>query len=303
MEMLLRAQFVLDRVHRAPRRAERKDLTEFARNDITPILQCSTCCALSRKSAEPDEEAYVEDEYDASAMEALLPRYVAAFRKKEAPYRTLLPPGATVLEVGPHFGAFLEVAREWGWQAQGVDIGKDTTEFVRAHGHTVHNATLEECAFQDAVFDGVFVWNCIEQIDDPRPTLAAARRVLRRGGLLVLRTPNALFYRECRRYLETKVDTELATAITRTLAYNNLLGWPYLNGYSDAHLDRLAQDFHRDRGLDADLLTVPFPDIEFDMVAEKEAAAAALRGWSALDRHAAAGELTGSWIEVCYRAA
>ena len=198
----MRAQFVLDRTEKTPPREERKDLTDFAHGASARILECQRCSILVRdERATQPTGVYTEDQYDASVMEHLLPRYVAAFRARETPYRALLPPGASVLEIGPHFGAFLQVATEWGWKPVGVDIGKDTTQFVQAHGYTTYNCPVEDCDFPDECFDGVFIWNCFEQIPEPGRTLAEVRRVLKPGGVLVIRTPNALFYRVSEHFL------------------------------------------------------------------------------------------------------
>lgn len=304
-ETALRTRFVLDRVEKTPPPEERKDLTDFAHGKPASILECRHCSVLLRAEEQTDPvETYVDDPYDTRVMEHLFPRYVEAFRAKEQPYRSLIRAGAEILEIGPHFGAFLEVATEWQWKPLGVDVGKDTTDFVNSKGFVVYNHPLEECKFPDAWFDGVFVWNCFEQIPDPHATLAEIHRVLKRNGLLVVRTPNALLYRVCEQFLRESPDSILADWIIKALGYNNLLAFPYLYGYSSRTLIELAapHGFECEGKLDTEIITLPFPELHHWVVEEHRAARAALEQWSELERLKATGDLTGPWIELFYRA-
>lgn len=305
LETLMRAQFVFDRVEKAPGPEERKDLTSFAHGAIAELAECPRCEILVRRERETEPvSTYVEDEYDDRVMSRLLPRYIEAFRAKERPYRSLLSNGANILEVGPHLGAFLEVAREWGWEATGVDVGKDTTRFVKSRGFTVHNCTLEDCALPDHSQDGVFVWNCFEQIPDAHSTLAEAHRILKPGGVLVLRMPNALFYRVCQQRLKASPAGDLSLWIIRALGYNNLLAFPYLYGYDSESLNGLAagHGFRCEVALNSELITLPFPQLQEWVVEENRAALALTHAWSELETLEAAGRITGPWMEVIYRA-
>ncbi|HJQ40943.1 MAG TPA: class I SAM-dependent methyltransferase [Thermoanaerobaculia bacterium] len=202
-----------------------RDLTVVLLGTPADILRCDACGILIRDHA-PDENAFRDDRYDTAVLQSLHAVHAAAFREKDA----LLPPGARIVEIGSYAGGFLTVARERGWTAIGVDIGRDTSRFTRALGFDVRSVPLEACGFDSESFDGVFVWNCFEQLPDPRGALAEAHRILRRSGILVLRVPDAAFYAECR---------SLAA-----LAYNGLLGWPHRFGFSAAALCRLAAE-HR----------------------------------------------------------
>jgi len=303
-ETLLRARFVADRVEKMPPQIERKDLTDFAHGRPASILQCKPCSLLIRAEQHNGAtERYQDDPNDPGVMEHLFPRYVEAFRRKETPYRSLLPEGAQILEIGSHFGAFLQVAAEWGWKGVGVDVGRDTSAFARAKGLEICQGSLQDCDFPSAHFDAVFVWNCFEQIEEPHVMLAETKRVLQPGGLLVLRTPNALFYRICEQFLARSPSGELATWVLRALAYNNLLAFPYLYGYQCRTLVGIAKmhGFQCAGRLNAEVITLAFP-VLFDWVLEElQATRAAMLGWSELLHFETMGALTGPWIEVFYR--
>lgn len=303
-ECRIRERFVQERLARPAAPSELKDLTEFFHQAKADILVCAECGLLVREEHEPrPAETYSEDEYDPALMERLYPQYLNAFRAKEKHYRAQLPGGARVVEIGSHYGAFLQTAGEWGWRAEGVDVGKDTSRFALAKGFAVHVAELAECRFPDAAFDGVFIWNCFEQIEDPGPTLAESRRILKPGGLLLVRVPNGLFYGLCESLLaQNGLAQDAADFLIEAMGYNNLLGFPYLYGHQSATLERLIQPFgFRLNGmLNSELLTLPLPEEPGWVAAEERAInrEVCMLAGRVLSR---AGTLAGPWIEVWFR--
>ncbi len=133
--------------------------------------------------------------------------------------------------------------------------------------------------------DAVFIWNCFEQLDDPRRALRESRRLLRRNGRIVLRVPNGEFYR---RQIPSDPD-----GLVR-LGYNNLLGFPYLSGYSLGSLKRLLRslNFEPEAAFATHLLTPPYPRMSVQMAEE----------WRILEieaEHAAPN--ASPWIEIVAR--
>jgi SAM-dependent methyltransferase len=302
-----RERFVKQRLARPASRDELKDLTDFFHQAKADILVCAKCGLLLRDEHEPSPaETYSEDDYDPSVMERLYPRYLDAFRRKEKPYRALLQPGAEILELGSHYGAFLQTAQEWGWRAEGVDVGKDTSRFARSKGFTVHGKEITDCRFAGRRFGGVFIWNCFEQLPDPRPTIAECRRILKPDGLLIVRVPNGLFYTICQKLLaEEGLRSGASEFLTQAMAYNNLLGFPYLYGHSVATLERLIQQFgFRSEGmLNSELLILPLPENPDWVDAEERAINNEMRMLARSVLANRQGVLTGPWIEVWFRLA
>jgi SAM-dependent methyltransferase len=306
-EYRARERFIHERLVRRPAPDELKDLTDFFHQGNADILSCAGCGLLVRSEHEPPPvRTYSEDEYDPGVMENLYPRYLAAFRAKAEPYRALLAPGAQVLEVGSHYGAFLQTALEWGWDATGVDVGKDTARFARSKGFDVKSCELAECGFNRESFDGIFIWNCFDQIAEPRPLVAECRRLLKPGGLLVIRTPNGLFYTMCRSAVTRNDTTPQAKSIefvTEAMAYNNLLGFPYLYGYSQATLQRLVEPagFRSDGMLNSELLTLPLPENPQWVEQEERIVNKETRMLAHFVLAGRSGVLAGPWIEVWFR--
>ncbi|HYS56148.1 MAG TPA: methyltransferase domain-containing protein [Thermoanaerobaculia bacterium] len=220
----MRRQFYGERIDGIADHAAQKDLLDVAHAASAEIAICHDCGILVR--CEREMPNFETDHYEPFAMERMLHAHIAVYRNKAKLYRRLLHPGANVLEVGSYVGGFLHVAAEWGWNAAGVDVGRDTSRFVRAHGYRTFNVPLEDCRFDGQAFDGVFIWNCFEQIEDPQRLLAEVKRVLRPGGVLIVRTPNASLY----------IDMQGNSTI---LGHSNLLGFPHLYGYTEVSLQRL----------------------------------------------------------------
>jgi SAM-dependent methyltransferase len=290
-EVEQRTRFVNERLRRKANRSELKDLTDFMHDGSARLLRCAVCGLAMRDEAEIRATgSYEEDANDPDLMQHVYPRYVGAFRNKAEAYRDRLNPGASVIEVGSHLGGFLQAAEEWNWRPVGLDIGKDTSEFARHQGLTVRRETLEDTRIPSASADAVFVWNCFEQLAEPVPALEHARRLLAPGGLLVIRVPNLRFYLQRR------------ASDPDGLVWNNLLGFPYLYGYTAESLNELMKQcgFEPVRGYNSELLTMPFPDPSSAVTAEQIANSRRIAQWSS-QTTAAKGTLTGPWIEIIYR--
>lgn len=84
-------------------------------------------------------------------------------------------------------------------QAIGIDLSPAAiADAEREHGDRVafRQGDLRELPFEDGEFDVVACFEAISQIPDPEPALDELRRVLRRGGLLLISSPNRGVYPE-----------------------------------------------------------------------------------------------------------
>lgn len=217
------------------------DRAEFTQDEATDIVACRTCGLVFRSPRPTDEavaRAYSGDRYGQPRLESLFTAQLALDRPKARRLSRWLRPGARVVEVGSFVGGFLEAGRERGWEMLGVDPGEEVTAFCRERGFRVLQSTLPEVRLRAGSVDAVAIWNTFDQLPDPAPTLDAACRLLRPGGLLALRVPNGACFRWSAagsRRLPAPLDGWLRAA----MAWNNLLAFPYLHGYSVPTLDRL----------------------------------------------------------------
>ncbi len=96
-----------------------------------------------------------------------------------------------LLDIGCSGGDFLDVMRlQAGWQV----FGLERTPAIAARARTqyadlpVMVGDLEQAGLADASFDVLTLWTVLEHLSDPVEGLRACARLLRPGGLLVVRT-------------------------------------------------------------------------------------------------------------------
>lgn len=95
-----------------------------------------------------------------------------------------------LLDIGCATGVFLDRARKRGYEPVGVDFSSELVDYARREfSLDARLGTLEDQAFPDAHFDVVTMLDVIEHIPRYEGLFPELRRVLKPGGLLLLRTP------------------------------------------------------------------------------------------------------------------
>ncbi len=94
-----------------------------------------------------------------------------------------------LLDVGSAAGFFVDEASRNGWQAEGIDLSKEMSEYGRQKLALpiVHGAFLET-NFAKGQFDAISMWDYLEHTREPLRELTHAHELLRSGGLLTLST-------------------------------------------------------------------------------------------------------------------
>lgn len=112
-------------------------------------------------------------------------------RKVDASVRFLpAKMGGRLLDVGCGAGEWLGTMRDLGWQAEGLDFDENAVRAAQETGLNVRCGTVEDQQFPDESFDAVTLHHVIEHVSDPVATLKECGRILKKGGKLVLITPN-----------------------------------------------------------------------------------------------------------------
>ena len=105
------------------------------------------------------------------------------------------PPGK-LLDVGCGYGWFLQLARERGWEAVGVDVSPQAVRYATERlGVRALCGDLKELQFPAYSFTVVTLWNVLDFVPDPVGLLQEIHRVLEPGGRLFIRIPNSGFQR------------------------------------------------------------------------------------------------------------
>lgn len=173
-----------------PRDASAYRCTSFGHRSHGPIWACQDC-GLLFQWPRPDPAALAS-----AYAEVVDPLYMAERENRLLTFRRVLRhlgPGAgrRLLDVGAYCGYFLEVARQGGFRAEGLELSRWAAEHARDQGFTMRSETLEERARGGERYQVVTMWDVVEHFADPRAELAAAFRLLEPGGRLWLSTIDA----------------------------------------------------------------------------------------------------------------
>lgn len=95
-----------------------------------------------------------------------------------------------ILDVGAGFGFFMQIAKERGWEIIGVEISDLCIEECERKGLSVLKGMLTELNLEENQFDVITGLEVIEHVSNPKEMMQEMHRLLRKGGLLYLTTPN-----------------------------------------------------------------------------------------------------------------
>jgi len=101
-----------------------------------------------------------------------------------------VPGGHELLDVGCGLGGVLLAAQHDGWDAVGVELSSWAVKEGRKHGARILEGSLVEAGLQASRFDAVSMFDVLEHLPSPVPTLREAHRLLKPGGALIMETPN-----------------------------------------------------------------------------------------------------------------
>ncbi len=97
-----------------------------------------------------------------------------------------------MLDVGCGGGTFLADARDAGWAVSGLEINAEFPEFCRKELgiEDVKVGLISDPPFPDASFDAVAMLDVLEHMYDPVASVTQCARLLKPGGVLVVKSPN-----------------------------------------------------------------------------------------------------------------
>ena len=99
-----------------------------------------------------------------------------------------------VLDIGCGRGEFLDLMREAGIQARGIDLSRESVDLCRSKGLQAEVADLFPYldGLADASLDGIFSAQVVEHLPPARlpEMIRLAAQKLRRGGVIAIETPN-----------------------------------------------------------------------------------------------------------------
>lgn len=96
-----------------------------------------------------------------------------------------------LLDVGAGKGEFLNLAKESGWEAYGVEISGELASCARQKFNlNIETKPIEEAKYPGGYFDAVTLNMALEHIDEPNDAIKEISRVLNENGVLFIEVPN-----------------------------------------------------------------------------------------------------------------
>lgn len=108
-----------------------------------------------------------------------------------------------MLEIGCSSGGYMELARQKGWQVEGIEFSEQAATVARAKGFTVQVGSLEQAQPPSEPYDVITAWMVLEHLHDPVGALKKLRAWIKPEGYLVALVPDAnsiaktLFKEQC----------------------------------------------------------------------------------------------------------
>jgi 2-polyprenyl-3-methyl-5-hydroxy-6-metoxy-1,4-benzoquinol methylase len=155
------------------------------------IVQCNHCDLVYANPQWSPEElvaAYtaVEDEtyvQEREGRELTFEKHLNALEEFTGP-----ADGRSLLDVGAYIGVFVEIARTYGWLAEGIEPSSWAVAKARERNLPIYQGTQQNMVLADRKFDVVTMWDVIEHVTDPISELKRSYQLLKPGGWLAVHT-------------------------------------------------------------------------------------------------------------------
>ena len=176
------------------------------RNENYTVVECRNC-KLVMVNPQPDESTlrpYYEESYFDKRTDRGYDNYFSDALKKQINSiylknlydlnfmmfeRTILSgPVPRCLDIGCAAGYFVELMKQRGWNAEGIEISKKAASFgIDQLNLKIHNSDFLETDLTGE-YDLITLWASIEHLRQPFDVMSKASSKLRRGGRMILTT-------------------------------------------------------------------------------------------------------------------
>lgn len=152
------------------------------------LVRCRNCdFVFAEKIPDPQElEAYYQGYGRNDYLSPLtVKRYEELLQSWEGYRQT-----NRLLDVGCGVGYFAETAKRKGWQVHGTEYTDRAVEICAAKGIAMQKGELNPDLYPPESFDIITSFEVMEHINRPREEAAKFYRLLRKGGIVYITTPN-----------------------------------------------------------------------------------------------------------------
>lgn len=136
-----------------------------------------------------DKYSYYKERINLSKLQLYNPlterRYIGLLNRIQG-YRK----NNEILEIGCGEGHFLSVAKNMDWQVMGLEKAPYAAEICKKFKINVICSDLLDTDIKNDYYDAVVMFEVLEHLTQPQEYLRKINAILRKGGVLVITTPN-----------------------------------------------------------------------------------------------------------------
>ena len=162
------------------------------------LVSCTNCglvYVINPPDAQFLEKLYSSDgnNYHAELRDPASPQYqrIARIAANHLAFVRRVTGSGNLVDIGCSTGQFLGLAKGAGFACGGIEFSRESADYVTAQtGLPVERGSIHDSQLAAESCDVLTMFDVIEHVTDPLSDLAAAYRLLRPGGWLVLSTPN-----------------------------------------------------------------------------------------------------------------
>ena len=194
----------------------------FGKREYVRCRQCRMIFLRLDADGKDPKAVYTTDAYQELQSQHRLYFREEVFNKSLDEIERVKAPGR-MLDVGCGDGQFLKAAKKRGWETYGIEVSPIACRKAQAilYGNVICG-DLRGGHFPDFYFDVVTFHNVLDHLPSPLDELHEAHRILKVGGLLILRLPNAVFHVNLLRMfksLESQLVFHLYCFTPKTIKY------------------------------------------------------------------------------------
>ncbi len=169
-----------------------EDVESFTGTWVT-LLKCQDCSFAFSKEIPSDPDFFTKRyqfnfdpgfEYNANYKSSILVQTFKLIEKYQ-------PSKGKLLDLGSFGGNLMKFASEHGYEAEGVEVNKNMAEHCsKTLNMVVHNTKVQDFEGHAGEYDVITLIDVLEHLFEPRGVIEAASKLLKPGGVLVIKVPH-----------------------------------------------------------------------------------------------------------------